>query len=282
MLTSSSIFFGTCDVLDNPPVLCLSVPRGMCRVLARACPPYEDGIAVWPCLSDAVHVSTATTILATKEQHLRPPLLAQCRQSLQIWVSSLPDHLQFTEDTLEKQIAMFETSSNSGAWCYCYIHTLHPCYVLDLTEAEGRLQAEPIEWIRSQLNAIFRATGNRARNTILSACTIWTYSKYYPHDPQVQIWDDEFEKLWGFRVTLVADQWRKTQSEQRSQIGRTYHVDSVSERDAPPAFAVANSDGSSSVVEPAARRQDRMLALAPGVVHPQFTARSAQYCVYGQ
>ncbi|KAI0091685.1 hypothetical protein BDY19DRAFT_931771 [Irpex rosettiformis] len=190
------------------------------------------------------------TILATKEQHLRPPLLVQCRTSLQTWVSSLPDHLQFTEDTLEKQIAMFETSSNSGAWCYCYIHTLHPCYVLDLTEAEGGLQAEPIEWIRSQLNAIFRATGNRARNTILSACTLWTYSKYYPHDPQVQEWDDEFEKLWGFRVTLVADQWRKTQSEQRSQIGRTYHVDSVSQRDAPPAFAVANNEGPSSVTEP--------------------------------
>lgn len=76
-------------------------------------------------------------LTATKEQHLRPPLLAQCRQSLQIWVSSLPDHLQFTEDTLEKQIAMFETSSNSGAWCYCYIHTLHPCYVLDLTEVRS-------------------------------------------------------------------------------------------------------------------------------------------------
>lgn len=54
-------------------------------------------------------------------------------------------------------------------------------------------------------------------------------------------------------MTLVADQWRKTQSEQRSQIGRTYHVDSVSERDAPPAFAVANSEGSSSVVEPASK-----------------------------
>lgn len=41
---------------------------------------------------------------------------------------------------------------------------------------------------------------------------------------------------------MVADQWRKTQSEQRSQIGRTYPVDSVSERDTAPAFAVASSD----------------------------------------
>lgn len=55
-------------------------------------------------------------------------------------------------------------------------------------------------------------------------------------------WDDSFEKQWGFRVTLVADQWRKTQSEQRSQIGRTYPVDSVSQRDTAPAFAVASAD----------------------------------------
>ena len=52
-------------------------------------------------------------------------------------------------------------------------------------------------------------------------------------------------------MTLVADQWRKTQSEQRSQIGRTYHVDSVSQRDAPPAFAVANNNDPSAVSEPA-------------------------------
>lgn len=66
-------------------------------------------------------------------------------------------------------------------------------------------------------------------------------------------WDDEFEKLWGFRVTLVADQWRKTQSEQQSQIGRTYHVDSVSQRDGAPAFAVATSDatGASAAGPPA-------------------------------
>ena len=76
---------------------------------------------------------------------------------------------------------------------------------------------------------------------------VWqSYSKYYPNDPQIQEWDDSFEKLWGFRVTLVADQWRKTQSEQRSQIGRAYPVDGVSQRETAPAFAVASSDSSPS------------------------------------
>lgn len=255
MLTSSLIFFGTCDVLDNPPVLVplryrvacpefLHVPAPrtktasqfghVCRMLSM----YQQLQTILGKLVAAelacYHTGVCSYILflftirltATKEQHLRPPLLAQCRQSLQIWVSSLPDHLQFTEDTLEKQIAMFETSSNSGAWCYCYIHTLHPCYVLDLTEvrtfislylpsqlellteqnffqAEGRLQAEPIEWIRSQLNAIFRATGNRARNTILcetvcssqlSACEI-THRLVFCFPAACTIWVSLFPKL---------------------------------------------------------------------------------------
>ena len=53
----------------------------------------------------------------------------------QIWLASLPEHLRFSEENLNKQIAMHETSSNTGAWCFCFIHTLHPCYLLDLYEA---------------------------------------------------------------------------------------------------------------------------------------------------
>lgn len=52
----------------------------------------------------------------------------------QVWLSTLPDHLRFSEDSLEKQISMFETSSNTGAWCYCFMHVLHPCFVLSLTD----------------------------------------------------------------------------------------------------------------------------------------------------
>lgn len=32
---------------------------------------------------------------------------------------------------------MFETSSNTGAWCYCFIHVLHPCCVLSLIDVSG-------------------------------------------------------------------------------------------------------------------------------------------------
>lgn len=187
---------------------------------------------------------TLETIIATKPMEARPPALAACREAVQTWVSSLPDELRFSPETLEKQIEMFATSVNTGVWCYLFIHTLHPCLHLDLTDAEGRIHEEPLGWVRDQLNQVFKATGTRAKNTILSACTIWTYSKYFPNDPLVQEWDNEFEKLWGFRVTVVADQWRKTQSEQQAQIGRTYPVEGVSQTHGSPAFQSASSHSS--------------------------------------
>lgn len=53
------------------------------------------------------------------------------------WVASLPGHLQFNEENLESQVAMFDTSSNSGAWCYCFIHAIYPCAYLALLEVRA-------------------------------------------------------------------------------------------------------------------------------------------------
>ena len=95
---------------------------------------------------------------------------------------------------------MFETSSNSGAWCFCFMHAMYPCCYLamlevrlasfrapqtrvythehrkadaDMTQAEGTLN-EPIPWVRNQLNHIFNAAGSRAKTSILctSLCTL--------------------------------------------------------------------------------------------------------------
>ena len=55
----------------------------------------------------------------------------------QIWVDSLADHLRYSEANLEKQVDMFETSSNTGAWAFCFMHVLHPCLVLSMTEVSS-------------------------------------------------------------------------------------------------------------------------------------------------
>lgn len=44
-----------------------------------------------------------------------------------------------------------------------------------------------------------------------------SYSKYHPDDPKIRVWDSDFEKAWGFRVLVVADQWRQAQKRDRAQ-----------------------------------------------------------------
>lgn len=51
---------------------------------------------------------------------------------MQSWVNSLPDHLRFSEQSLQVQQSMFETSSNSGAWCFCLMHVVHATSALAL------------------------------------------------------------------------------------------------------------------------------------------------------
>lgn len=159
--------------------------------------------------------STVQAVVAMDESTVREAALRDCRKDLEEWDASLSGHLRFSEDNLEKQVSMFDTSSNTGAWCFCFMHALYPCSCLALAEGEGRL-AEPVPWVRKQLGMIFDATGTRAKNTILSACVLWSYSKYHPDDPQLHIWDHDFEKTWGFSVTVVAHQWREVQAKERA------------------------------------------------------------------
>ena len=49
-------------------------------------------------------------------------------------MASLPAHLEFSEENVEQQLMMFETSSNTGAWCFCFMHAMHPCCFLALLE----------------------------------------------------------------------------------------------------------------------------------------------------
>jgi hypothetical protein len=55
----------------------------------------------------------------------------------QAWTASLPAHLQYSDDTLAEQLSMFETSSNSGAWCYCMMQIMHMTGVLMLARARA-------------------------------------------------------------------------------------------------------------------------------------------------
>jgi hypothetical protein len=108
----------------------------------------------------------------------------------QAWESSLADHVSFSEESTTHHLAMFETSSNAGAWCYFMMHTLYAWCVLTLSEVRpghapfvyvslthtaSKTKAHESsavvnrrrEWARDRLMLIGTKLGNRAKNNVL-------------------------------------------------------------------------------------------------------------------
>jgi len=61
-------------------------------------------------------------------------VLEEAEQGISAWETSLADHVRFGEESTTLHLAMFETSSNAGAWCYFMMHALHAWCLLILSE----------------------------------------------------------------------------------------------------------------------------------------------------
>jgi hypothetical protein len=71
------------------------------------------------------------------------------------WFSTLPDHLRFSDENMQLQMAMFETCSNSGAWCFCCMHVVHASCTLALDAVSGRVQkVEAIHHYSTRRNSV--------------------------------------------------------------------------------------------------------------------------------
>lgn len=57
-------------------------------------------------------------------------MVNDAEKALAIWDASLPDHLRFSEESLQLQLSMYDTSSNAGAWSYFMTHIIHTACVL--------------------------------------------------------------------------------------------------------------------------------------------------------
>jgi hypothetical protein len=120
------------------------------------------------------------------------------------WMSSLPDHLRFSEDNLQMQMSMFETSSNAGAWSFCCMHVIHASCMLALGTAKqrgkGELTALP-HWPVDRLELIMTSLGSRARNSLILGSVLWSLIKYCRrNDLQICEWSADHEERWGIRV----------------------------------------------------------------------------------
>ncbi|KAK7030727.1 fungal-specific transcription factor domain-containing protein [Favolaschia claudopus] len=128
------------------------------------------------------------------------------------WVATLPSNLQFSEENLQMQLAMFETSSNTGAWCFCVIHIYYAGMTLALHAARTAMSpysapsSQRPQWAITRLDMIIRTLGDRAKKSMLMGNFIWIQIKYLNRDDaQIQAWCKEYEEVWGTRIPdLVA------------------------------------------------------------------------------
>jgi len=138
--------------------------------------------------------------------------LLEAEQTLGGWVSSLPDHLRFSEENLQVQLSMLETGSNMGAWCFCSMHVVHASCTLALNLARHRGQrgsVTAVPWAVARLETIVSSIGPRARNSIILGAALWSLCKYcQKDDSQVRKWSADLEELWGVRIQdLISTEW---------------------------------------------------------------------------
>ncbi|EKM81839.1 hypothetical protein AGABI1DRAFT_118907 [Agaricus bisporus var. burnettii JB137-S8] len=139
--------------------------------------------------------------------------LVEAERSLDSWLDSLPDHLRFSDQNLQVQKSMFETSSNTGAWCWCFMHMYHASCSLALNLARQRPQRgqkiEP-QWALDTLKIIMNLLGDRAKNSILLGATLYSLIKYCKmDDPQVRAWNADYETAWGINMAQLAQEYRQ-------------------------------------------------------------------------
>ncbi|KAF8892082.1 fungal-specific transcription factor domain-containing protein [Infundibulicybe gibba] len=128
--------------------------------------------------------------------------LTEGEKAMEEWSNSLPEQLQFSQESLEQQRSMFETPSNMGAWCWCCMHVYHASCGLALNLAKQRLHRGPASephWATKILEMVLEMLGDRAKYS--------SFIKYCKRDDQlVRGWCADYEETWGTRIRdLIVD-----------------------------------------------------------------------------
>ncbi|EPQ56794.1 hypothetical protein GLOTRDRAFT_105364 [Gloeophyllum trabeum ATCC 11539] len=144
-----------------------------------------------------------------RDDRAHASVLQETEIQLDTWAQSLADHLRFNEQNVQLQVSMFETSSNTGAWCFFFMHAVHASCVLAINELKQRAKGEPPnaaqEWSRSCLNQILSSMGNRAKNSFILAVILWPLYKYCKEDnQQLREWAAAYQDFWGVDLRDLA------------------------------------------------------------------------------
>ncbi|KAI0255983.1 hypothetical protein BJV78DRAFT_586707 [Lactifluus subvellereus] len=131
--------------------------------------------------------------------------LEETEKEISTWESSLADHIRFNEEAATLHLAMFETSSNAGAWCYFMMHTLYAWCVLALSEGKARGSGAVVngrrEWARDRLVLIGTKLGSRSKNSVLVVAILCALHKFGMGDhPQALAWMREYSETCGMEL----------------------------------------------------------------------------------
>ncbi|KAF7972764.1 hypothetical protein HWV62_17142 [Athelia sp. TMB] len=132
--------------------------------------------------------------------------IAESERELKNWEDGLPEHLRYSDDTVQIQLSMMETSSNIGAWCFLLMHVIHASCSAALAHARqydyvGHSSYTLPLWAQMRMELIATSLGSRAKNSMILGCVLWALLKYYKMtEPHVVRWKEEYHKQWGIWV----------------------------------------------------------------------------------
>jgi hypothetical protein len=147
----------------------------------------------------------AADIRSAQDTAQAQAIVEETEKEISAWESSLADHVRFSEEGAALHLAMFETSSNAGAWCYFMMHTVYAWCVLTLSEARayglGNVTNGSLDWARERLVLIGTKLGSRVKNSVLLVAILSALKRFGTSDhQQVVAWTREYTEACGMEL----------------------------------------------------------------------------------
>ncbi|KAH9066779.1 hypothetical protein EDB87DRAFT_1801444 [Lactarius vividus] len=156
-------------------------------------------------LEASLSTADSATTVRPGTQDVAKAIVEEIEKEISAWESSLADHVRFSEEGAALHLAMFETSSNAGAWCYFMMHTVYAWCILTLSEAKarglGNVTNGSFDWARDRLVLIGTKLGSRAKNSVLLVAILLALKRFGTSDhPQVVAWSREYTEACGMEL----------------------------------------------------------------------------------
>lgn len=132
--------------------------------------------------------------------------IAESERELKSWEEGLPDNLRYSEGTVQIQLSMMETSSNTGAWSFLLMHVVHASCAAALAHARqfDYKETGPYilpKWAQARMEMIATSLGSRAKYSMILGCVLWPLLKYYEmKEDYIVTWKQDYHKQWGIWV----------------------------------------------------------------------------------